>query len=127
VSTDQYKLAATAMEPIATLADATRRQIFESLTREASSVGELAKQLPVTRSAVSQHLRILKDAGLVAHRTAGTRNVYYIDPEGVAKLRNYLDKLWETALSEFKTAAEQPARKTKKTPQSRKLKRRSIQ
>jgi DNA-binding transcriptional ArsR family regulator len=127
VIADQYKLAATPMEPIATLADATRRQIFESLTREASSVGDLARQLPVTRSAVSQHLRILKDAGLVAHRTAGTRNVYYIDPEGVAKLRNYLDKLWETALSEFKTAAEQPAKKTKKTSRSTKPKRRSIQ
>jgi DNA-binding transcriptional ArsR family regulator len=115
VTADQHKLVTTAMEPIATLADATRRQIFESLTREASSVGELAKQLPVTRSAVSQHLRILKDAGLVAHRTAGTRNVYYIDPEGVAKLRNYLDKLWETALSEFRTAAEHPAKRTTRT------------
>ena len=115
------------MEPIAALADGTRRQIFESLTRDASSVGELAKQLPVTRSAVSQHLRILKDAGLVAHRTAGTRNVYYIDPEGVAKLRNYLDKLWETALSEFKTAAEEPLKKPKKPSRSKKPKRRSIQ
>ena len=96
------------IDVIAALGDPTRRQIFEFLSAHPSSVGDLAKKLPVTRSAVSQHLRVLKDAGLVSHRSAGTRNVYHIDPEGLAKLRQYLDKLWETALDEFKAAAEQP-------------------
>ncbi len=93
---------------IAALSDSTRRQIFEFLGKQASAVGDLAEKLPVTRSAVSQHLRVLQDAGLVKHRKSGTRHVYYIDPEGVAKLRAYLDRMWERALLDFKTAAEQP-------------------
>jgi DNA-binding transcriptional ArsR family regulator len=99
---------------IAALGDPTRRQIFEFLSAQPSSVGDLAKKLPVTRSAVSQHLGVLRQAGLVAHRTAGTRHVYHIDPEGIAKLRAYLDDLWATALNEFKLAAEQPANRKKK-------------
>ena len=93
---------------IAALSDGTRRQIFDLLGTQASSVGDLAERLPVTRSAVSQHLRVLQDAGLVKHRKSGTRHVYYIDAEGVAKLRAYLDRTWERALLEFKAAAEKP-------------------
>jgi len=96
------------VDQIAALSDGTRRQIFDSLGKQASSVGNLAERLPVTRSAVSQHLRVLQDAGLVKHRKSGTRHVYYIDPEGVAKLRAYLDRTWERALLEFKMAAEKP-------------------
>lgn len=95
-------------DQIAALSDATRRQIFEFLGRQASAVGDLAEKLPVTRPAVSQHLRVLQDVGLVQHRKSGTRHVYYIDPAGVAKLRAYLDRMWERALLEFKTAAEEP-------------------
>ena len=99
---------------MAALSDGTRRQIFEFLGKRASAVGDLAEKLPVTRSAVSQHLRVLKDAGLVKHRPSGTRHVYYIDPEGVAKLRAYLDRMWERALTDFKTAAEEPQRDRRK-------------
>ena len=99
---------------MAVLGDSTRRRIFEFLSSRPSSVGELAKKLPVTRSAVSQHLGVLKEAGLVAHRAAGTKHVYHIDPEGLAKLRSYLDGLWEASLKEFKMAAEQSGKKKKK-------------
>jgi DNA-binding transcriptional ArsR family regulator len=99
---------ANGSDQIAALSDSTRRQIFEFLSKQASAVGDLAEKLPVTRSAVSQHLSVLKDAGLVKHRKSGTRHVYYIDPEGVANLRAYLDRMWERALLDFKTAAEKP-------------------
>jgi len=95
------------LDQIAALAEGTRRQIFEFLTRQPCAVGELAAQLPVTRSAVSQHLKVLQDAGLVGHRKSGTRHVYHIDPEGVAKLRAYLERTWEQALLNFKTLAEE--------------------
>ena len=90
----------------AALADPTRRDIFERLAQEPLSVGELAAQLPVTRPAVSQHLKVLKDAGLVAVRSVGTRNVYTVDPEGVAAMRTYLDRFWTDALSALKAAVE---------------------
>jgi DNA-binding transcriptional ArsR family regulator len=86
--------------------DPTRRAIFELLARHPWSVGELAKQLPVTRPAVSQHLRLLKDGGLVVSRSQGTRRVYQLDPEGVRSLRAYLDRVWTTALSAYQGAAE---------------------
>jgi DNA-binding transcriptional ArsR family regulator len=88
------------------LADPTRREIFEMLARQPSSVGELARRLPVSRPAVSQHLRVLKDGGLVVSRPQGTRRVYRLDPDGVRELRAYLDRIWEEALSAFKQAAE---------------------
>ncbi len=91
----------------AALADPTRRDIFERLSKRALSVGELAAQLPVTRPAVSQHLRVLKDAGLVGMRPEGTRNVYAVDPKGVAAMRAYLDRFWTNALTAFKEAVEQ--------------------
>jgi DNA-binding transcriptional ArsR family regulator len=88
------------------LGDPTRRAIFELLARRPSSVGELAQQLPITRPAVSQHLRVLKDGGLVVSQAEGTRRVYRLNPEGVSALRAYLDRIWEEALTAFQKAAE---------------------
>ena len=95
------------------LADPTRREIFERLARAPSAVGELASELPVSRPAVSQHLKVLKDAGLVVHRTHGTRNVYEIDPKGLGALRAWLDQFWAEALDAFKAEVE----KHEPTPQ----------
>ena len=90
------------------LADPTRRAIFERLGERPRAVGELARGLPVSRPAVSQHLRVLKDAGLVVDRPAGNRRIYQLDPEGVDGLREYLDRFCNRALAAFKVAAEQP-------------------
>jgi len=90
----------------AALADPTRRKVFERLTRRALSVGEVAAGLPVSRPAVSQHLKVLRDAGLVVMRSEGTRNVYQVNARAVAEMRSYLDRFWETALAAFKDAAE---------------------
>ena len=92
----------------AALADPTRREIFERLARAPRAVGELASELPVSRPAVSQHLKVLKDAGLVVHRTKGTRNVYEIDPNGLGELRAWLDQFWAEALDAFKAEVEKP-------------------
>jgi DNA-binding transcriptional ArsR family regulator len=83
------------------LGDPTRRQIFESLKAGPRSVGELAEGLPVSRPAVSQHLRVLKEAGLVSDRKEGTRRLYRIDPGGLAGLRDYFDSFWGDALERF--------------------------
>jgi DNA-binding transcriptional ArsR family regulator len=88
------------------LGDPTRRAIFELLARRPSSVGELAQQLPISRPAVSQHLRVLKDGGLVVSRAEGTRRVYRLNPDGVAALRAWLDRVWDEALTAFQKAAE---------------------
>jgi DNA-binding transcriptional ArsR family regulator len=88
------------------LGDPTRRAIFELLARRPCSVGELAGQLPISRPAVSQHLRALKDGGLVTSRPEGTRRVYRLNPEGVTALRAYLDRVWDQALTAFQKAAE---------------------
>jgi DNA-binding transcriptional ArsR family regulator len=90
------------------LGDPTRRAIFERLAQGPCSVGELAGELPVSRPAVSQHLRALKDAGLVIDRAAGTRRIYQVNPAGVASLRSYLDRIWSDALAAFKEAVEAP-------------------
>lgn len=95
-----------ALEGFAALSDPTRRQIFDRLSRKALSVGELAEGLPVSRPAVSQHLKVLKDAGLVVVRTEGTRNIYRVDPRGVAAMRDYLDRFWQRALASFKEEVE---------------------
>lgn len=89
------------------LGDDTRRAIFELLADGPRAVGEIAASLPVTRPAVSQHLRVLKDAGLVVDRHAGTRRIYHVDPKGVAMLRDYLDTFWNRALVAFKQTVEQ--------------------
>jgi DNA-binding transcriptional ArsR family regulator len=88
------------------LGDATRRAIFELLAEGPRPVGELARELPVTRPAVSQHLKVLKDAGLVIDRQAGTRRLYQLNPDGVAALRAYFDRFWNRALLAFKEAVE---------------------
>jgi DNA-binding transcriptional ArsR family regulator len=92
------------------LGDQTRRAIFELLSAGPRAVGDIAEQLPVSRPAVSQHLRVLKDAGLVAERRNGTRRIYRLDPDGVAKVRDYFDRFWDAALAEFKAAAERSQR-----------------
>ena len=88
------------------LGDRTRRTIFDRLAQTPSSVGDLARDLPVSRPAVSQHLRVLKLAGLVSDRPKGTRRIYQIEPDGVRALRDQLDRYWDKALSAFKAAAE---------------------
>jgi DNA-binding transcriptional ArsR family regulator len=90
------------------LGDPTRRAIFERLAEEPRAVGELASELPVSRPAVSQHLKVLKDAGLVTDSAAGTRRIYQLDPAGIGALRAYLDQFWSKALAAYKVAVEQP-------------------
>ena len=105
-----------AADQMAALGEPTRRNIIEILSVCPSSVADIARQLPVSRPAVSQHLRVLKDAGLVTLRIEGTRNIYQLDPKGVAALRNHLDSLWQTALEQFKTTAQRasPPRKERR-------------
>jgi DNA-binding transcriptional ArsR family regulator len=88
------------------LGEPTRRAILERLREGPRSVGELADGLPVSRPAVSQHLRVLKDAGLVSERRDGTRRIYRLEPTGLGELRAYLDSFWTVALAEFKAVAE---------------------
>jgi DNA-binding transcriptional ArsR family regulator len=89
------------------LGDPTRRAIFERLAERPRAVGELAGELPVSRPAVSQHLKVLKDARLVVDQRVGTRRIYQLDPDGLRALRGYLDHFWDQALAGYKTAVEQ--------------------
>jgi DNA-binding transcriptional ArsR family regulator len=91
---------------IEALGDPTRRSVLERLRGGPRAVGEIAAGLPVSRPAVSQHLRVLADAGLVRAERSGTRRLYRIDPEGIAELRDYIDGFWADALAAFKAAAE---------------------
>ena len=93
-------------QALAALADPTRREVFETLRRGPRSVGELATRLPVSRPAVSQHLKVLKEAGLVTDRAEGTRRVYQIDPQGLGPLRQWLDQFWTDALKAFAEKAD---------------------
>ena len=88
------------------LADPTRRHVLERLRGGPKSVGRIAHGMPVSRPAVSQHLKILKQAGLVADRAVGTRRVYHIDPKGLAAIRTWLDQFWEDALEAFQAEVE---------------------
>ena len=90
----------------AALADPTRREIFERVARRPSAVGELAAGLPVSRPAVSQHLKVLKAAGLVSDQAEGNRRIYRLDLQGVGAMRAYLDRFWNQSLAAFKLAAE---------------------
>ena len=92
--------------PLDALGDPTRRQVFELLRSGPRSVGQLAQGLPVSRPAVSQHLRVLEDAGLVVHTRAGTRHLYELDSAGVAVLRDWVDGFWSEALARFKAVAD---------------------
>jgi DNA-binding transcriptional ArsR family regulator len=94
------------------LGDPTRRAIFERLADRPRAVGELAGELPVSRPAVSQHLKVLKDARLVVDQRAGTRRIYQLDPDGLRAMRGYLDHFWDQALAGFKTAVEQRIKET---------------
>ena len=98
---------------LAALADPTRRRVFERLKSGPHAVGEIARGMPVSRPAVSQHLKVLKDAGLVADRPEGTRRVYYIDPAGIGALRKWLDQFWDEALAAFQAEVERTAKRTK--------------
>jgi DNA-binding transcriptional ArsR family regulator len=96
------------MDGWAALADPTRRTIFELVLTRPRAVGELAEVLPVTRPAVSQHLKLLKTAGLVLDRAEGTRRIYRANPDGLGKLRAQLDRFWNEALANFKQLVEEP-------------------
>jgi DNA-binding transcriptional ArsR family regulator len=91
---------------LAALADPTRRTVFERLGSGPKPVSEIARGLTVSRPAVSQHLKVLKKAGLVTDRPEGTRRIYYIDPKGLGTLRAWLDQFWDEALENFRTVAE---------------------
>jgi DNA-binding transcriptional ArsR family regulator len=92
------------------LADPTRRAIFARLTEGPSPVGEVARGLPVSRPAVSQHLKVLKQAGLVVDRPEGTRRIYRVDANGLAALRAQLEQFWSGALANYKNLVEQPTK-----------------
>ena len=96
--------------PMDALGDPTRRRIFERLRGGPLAVGELAAELPVSRPAVSQHLRVLRQAGLVADRKEGTRRLYELAPEGLAELHDWVDTFWNEALARFKAEAEREGR-----------------
>ena len=91
---------------LAALSDPTRRRVFEKLRHGGRPVGEIAKGLPVSRPAVSQHLKVLKEAGLVREERDGTRRIYEIDPKGLGQLRRWLDQFWDTALDAFRAEVE---------------------
>lgn len=92
------------------LGDATRRAIFERLIEHPSAVGELARELPVSRPAVSQHLKVLRDAGLVVDKRAGKQRIYQVDPDGLAAMRAELERFWTRTLAAYKTVVEQPTK-----------------
>jgi DNA-binding transcriptional ArsR family regulator len=89
------------------LADSTRMSIFQKLSDGPMAVNELARTLPVSRPAVSQHLKVLKDAGLISDSRAGTRRLYQVNPEGVARLRAHFEQVWETAMGSFQKAVQE--------------------
>jgi DNA-binding transcriptional ArsR family regulator len=91
---------------LAALADPTRRQVFERLQPGPKSVSAIARGMPVSRPAVSQHLKVLKEAGLVTDRPEGTKRVYSIDPHGLGELRAWMDRFWTETLDRFKAEAE---------------------
>jgi DNA-binding transcriptional ArsR family regulator len=96
-----------ANQALTALGDPTRQAIFEHIAEAPRPVGELARELPISRPAVSQHLKVLKDAGLVVDRQHGSRRIYELRPDGLDELRRYLDRYWRTALTAYKAAVEQ--------------------
>jgi DNA-binding transcriptional ArsR family regulator len=94
------------------LSDPTRRAIFESLVEQPQAVGELAANFPVSRPAVSQHLKVLRSAGLVADRQSGKHRIYHVDPDGLASLRAELDQFWNKTLAAYKAVVEQPIKES---------------
>jgi len=110
--TGNLRLVQTNGQLIGALGDPTRREIFELLSERPASVGDLAALVPVSRPAVSQHLRVLKDVGLVMDERDGTRRIYRLDPDGVAEMRAYLDRFWNLAMASFKQRVEQRREET---------------
>ena len=102
-------------DPISTLADPSRRKIFEMLRRGPQHVGRIAEQLPISRPAVSQHLKVLKEAGLVQETQEGNRRAYSIDPQGLVAMQRWLDEFWVDGLSAFKVDAEAHAPSKKRS------------
>ena len=100
---------------LAALADPTRRAVLERLRTGPRSVKTIAQGMPVSRPAVSQHLKVLKEAGLVADRAEGNRRVYYIDPDGIGALRGWLDQFWDAALTAFQAEVEMNTRNEKES------------
>lgn len=98
---------AYALDGLAALGDPTRRTIFELVAERPRPVGELARHMPISRPAVSQHLKVLKNAGLVVDRAEGNRRIYAADPDGLAELRAYVEQYWNTALASFQAIVEQ--------------------
>ena len=105
---------ANANRVFAALHDPTRRAVLERLRDGPRPVGEIARGLPVTRPAVSQHLKVLKEAGLVSDRSEGTRRIYYVDPKGLGAMRAWLDQFWDSALSAFAAEVERASKEEKK-------------
>jgi DNA-binding transcriptional ArsR family regulator len=101
---------------LAALADPTRRRVLERLRGGGKPVGEIARTLPVSRPAVSQHLKVLKEAGLVREERRGTQHIYQIDPKGLGPLRAWLDRFWDDALDAFKAEAERESEETPEWP-----------
>ena len=99
----------TALNGFAALGDPTRRKIFELVAEQPSAVVDLARELPVSRPAVSQHLKVLKAAGLVIESAEGTRRIYRLDPRGIGAMRDWLDAHWATALDAFKNFVDEHA------------------
>lgn len=112
---ETYRLGGLALEA---LGDPTRRAIFESLVAGPKAVRELADELPVSRPAVSQHLKVLKRSCLVTDRADGARRIYRVAPEGVAAMREYLDRMWDTALTAFAAAVEERGTEPEEGPES---------
>lgn len=98
------------LDRIGALGDPTRRAVFELVAERARPVGEIAAHLPVTRPAVSQHLKVLKEAGLVTDRANGTRRVYSVDPDGLAEVRAYFERFWTKHLAAYKHAVDRPTK-----------------
>ena len=103
----------SALASLSALGDSTRREIFERVAESPRAVGDLARGLPVSRPAVSQHLKVLKDAGLVREVAEGTRRIYHIDPRGIGAMRDWLDKHWRGALAAFQKFADAESEKEK--------------
>jgi DNA-binding transcriptional ArsR family regulator len=107
----------TATESLSALGDPTRRAIFERVAAHPSAVGDLARGLPVSRPAVSQHLKVLKEAGLVTETPEGTRRIYRLDPRGIAAMRDWLDAHWSAALVAFAKFADEEFESKEEKPE----------
>jgi DNA-binding transcriptional ArsR family regulator len=102
-----------AVDSLAALGDPTRRAIFELIAERPRSVAEITRRVPVTQSAVSQHLKVLRDSRLVRAEPKGASNVYHIDPHGLGQMRAWLDRFWSKTLAAYKVAVEQPPKESR--------------